>query len=234
MLNAEVTAAALAVIASVDVKSVNRWLLEDRVPYPATRIKVARALHQEETFLWPALLEGTDACAMAAVDLERVWPTRSAISSETWHALFSRATSELDILVYAGAFLIEALDLADVLKWKASAGTRVRILVANPDSAAVQMRAAELSLKWLPERCRSTFEYLRQAASLPGTAVRRHGAAHYASLFRFDEILLANPHGFGVWACDSPVYQLRRSCSGSLFSFYSATFEQTWQSAERS
>ena len=52
---------------------------------------------------------------MAVGEIDQVWPTRSTISTETWHALFSGATRQLDILVYAGAFLIETLDLADVL-----------------------------------------------------------------------------------------------------------------------
>ena len=231
MLNAEMTAPALAALVEVDVKSVTRWIAEDRIPYPVTRIKVARALHQEETFLWPAVLEAPDACAVAAAEVERIWPTRSAISTETWHTFFSKATSQLDILVYAGAFLIETLDLADVLQWKASAGTRVRVLVGDPGSAGVQARAAELSLDWLPERCRSTMEYLRAISRVPGVHVRPHGTTHYASLFRFDETLLANVHVFGVWACHSPVYQLRRSSSGSLFDFYSASFERAWRTS---
>ena len=43
-----------------------------------------------------------------------------------------RATKQLDILVYAGAFLIETLDLADVLAWKTAKGTRIRVLVGDP------------------------------------------------------------------------------------------------------
>src|SRR5690348_3037659 len=115
MLNAGLTPVALAAAVEVDVKSVMRWIAEERMPYPVTRIKIAHVLHHEETFLWPALLQGSDACAVAAAEIERVWPTRSSISSETWHALFSKATEHLDILVYSGAFLIETLDLADVL-----------------------------------------------------------------------------------------------------------------------
>lgn len=231
MLSADLTAPALATLVEVDVKTVARWIVEDRIPYPATRMRVARALHHEETFLWPVLLEAPDACAVTAAEVERIWPTRSAISSETWHTLFSKATSELDILVYAGAFLIETLDLADVLQWKASVGTRVRVLVGDPGSAAVQTRAAELSLDWLPERCRSTIQYLRQISCVPGVSVRPHGTTHYASLFRFGDTLLANTHTFGIWACHSPVYHLRRSDCGTLFDFYCASFERIWRAA---
>lgn len=225
MLNARLTPAALAAAVEVDAKSVTRWISEDRMPYPVTRVKVAQVLHQEETFLWPALLQDTEASAVAAAEVERVWPTRSSVASEAWHTLFSRATQQLDILVYAGAFLIETLDLADVLEWKVSTGTAVRVLVADPDSPAVRMRAVELSVGWLPERCRSTLNYLDR---VPGIALRQHRAVHYASLFRFDDIVLANVHAYGVWSCHSPVVQLRRTCSGRLFDFYACSFERVW------
>lgn len=229
MLNAEMTATALAALAEVDVKSVARWIAEDRIPYPVTRSKVARALQQEETFLWPALLETSDACATAAAEVERVWSSRSAISTETWHALFNRVRAQVDVLVYAGGFLMEALDLTDVISWKASHGARVRVLIGEPESKAVQMRALELSLPWLPDRCRTTARYLRQVSGAQGVDIRLHGTTVYASLFRFDDILLANVHGFDVMACHSPVYQLRRSLSGRLFDFYGGSFERAWR-----
>jgi hypothetical protein len=226
LLNAGLTPAALADAVQVDVKSVMRWIAEERIPYPVTRVKVAHVLHQEATFLWPALIQDGEACTVAATEIERVWPTRSSISSETWHALFSKATQQFDILVYAGAFLIEALDLADVLKWKVSNGARVRVLVGDPQSEAVGIRAAELSLEWLPQRCNSTLNYLRQ---VNGIGVRPHGASHYASLFRFDDLLLANTHAYGIWACHSPVLQLHRSSSGMLFDFYASSFDNAWR-----
>lgn len=228
MLNTGMTPIALAHAVGVDAKSVARWIAEDRMPYPVTRVKVAGALGQEETFLWPALLEDGDACDIAAAEIERVWPARSAITSDTWHALFTKASRELDILVYAGAFLMESLDLADVLTWKASRGAKIRMLVGDPRSAAVQARAVELSLDWLPQRCQSTLDYLHRA---PGICLRSHGASHYASIFRFDDLLLANTHAYGEWACHSPVLQLRRASSGRLFDFYRRSFDRVWGEA---
>lgn len=228
MLQAGLTPAGLAGAVQVDVKSVMRWITEDRLPYPVTRVKVAQLLDQAETFLWPALLTDDDtASAAAVVEIERVWRTRSTISSETWHTLFNGATRHLDILVYAGAFLIETLDLADVLAWKASTGTQVRVLVGDPGGPAVRMRAAELSLDWLPSRCAST---LRHLEPVRGITVRPHQTIAYASMFRFDDILLANTHAAGVWACHSPVLQLRRTCSAELFTFYQRSFERIWGS----
>ena len=229
MLDAEVTVAALASAADVDVKSVTRWIAEDRIPYPANRAKAARALGQAETYLWPALLETPEANAMAAAEIERIWPTRSVIPTETWHALFTRAREQLDILVYAGGFLIESLDLADVISWKAAHGTQVRVLVGQSDSAAVKLRASELSLPWLPDRCRSTAHYLRKVSGVRGAAIRLHSATVYASLFRFDDVLLANVHEFDIWACHTPVYQMRQSQSGCLFDFYTGSFERVWR-----
>lgn len=229
LLNAGMTAAALADVVQVDPKSVTRWLAEDRIPHPTTRQKVAAAVQQQETFLWPTLLPDPEECPAGLVDIKRVWPTRSSISSETWHGLFSKATEALDILVYAGAFLIEALDLADVLVWKAAQGTRIRVLVADPHSSAVALRAAELSLEWLPQRCQSTLDYLRR---VDGISLRPHGASHYASLFRFDDLLLANTHAYGIWACHSPVLQLHRSSSAKLFDFYTTSFNRIWRSCE--
>ena len=225
MLNAGLTPAALADAVQVDVKSVMRWISEGRMPYPVTRVKVAHVLHQEATFLWPALVQDSEMCVEAAVEIERVWPTRSSISTETWHALFSKATEQLDILVYAGAFLVETLDLADVLEWKVSKGTQVRMLVADPECEAVRVRALELALDWLPQRCGTTLDYLRR---VNGILLRPHDAASYASLFRFDDVLLANMHAYGIWACHSPVMQLRRASSGKLFDFYANSFERTW------
>jgi hypothetical protein len=228
MLNAGVSAAALAAAVQVDPKTVARWITEDRIPYPMTRVRITRVLEQHETFLWPALLQRAEDSGFALAELDHIWPTRSAVSSETWHALFSRATRQLDILVYAGGFLIETLDLRDVLGWKASNGTAIRVLVGDPECTAVRMRAAEISLPWLPDRCRTTMKYLADLRCQAEISVRTHRTTLYASQFRFDDTLLVNAHAFGAWASSSPVFQLQRCASGQLFDFYASAFECAW------
>ena len=80
-----------------------------------TRQKVAAILQQQVTFLWPTLLVQSDAAYATAVgEIDQVWPTCNTISTETWHALFSGATRQLDILVYAGAFLVETLRIVQL------------------------------------------------------------------------------------------------------------------------
>jgi len=234
MLAAEVSPAALASVVGVDIKSVSRWLAEECLPYPMTRVKIARHLKQRESFLWPALAIASGASGTSLAEFDRVWPTRSAVPTETWHALFEQARSQLDILVYAGGFLIESLDLADVLRWKANQGTAVRVLVGDPSAAAVRLRANELSLPWLPDRCGSTARYLDAVRSEPGVGVRCHRTTLYASTFRFDDVLLVNTHAFGVWAAQSPTLQLRRSPESSLFDFYVSAFERVWLSGSPS
>lgn len=230
MLNAEMSAAALASAVEVDVKSVTRWVSGERTPYPITRVKVARILGQSETFLWPALAERQSECDERLREVRRVWPTRSVVSSESWHALFSRATAELDILVYAGGFLLESLDLVDVLRSRMSFGTRVRMLVGDPESEAVRLRAAEISLPWLPSRCVSTLRYLDAVSNDSGVEVRRHRTTLYASTFRFDDVMLVNVHAFGAWAALSPTVQIVRGSDSGLFDFYASAFERVWGS----
>jgi hypothetical protein len=100
------------------------------------------------------------------------------------------------------------------------------VLVGDPRSTAVGMRAAELSLEWLPQRCQSTLDYLRQ---VDGIGLQPHGASHYVSLFRFDDLLLANTHSYGIWACHSPVLQLHKASSGKIFDFYATSFDNAWR-----
>lgn len=232
MLEAEVTPTRLAELAEVDVKTVQRWLTQDRTPYPITRHRVARALGHEETYLWPELLTDGLENGVCPDVVGGAWPTRTAISSETWHSLFDHAKRRLDILVYAGAFLVETLDLADVLRFKADQGVAVRVLVGDSDSAAVKARAKELGLTWLPERCRTTATYLAETTR-SRICIRPHGTTLYASQFRFDDTLLINPHAYGVWAAQSPVF--RFDCSTSaIFQFYADTFERVWATTTRS
>lgn len=230
MLNAELTASELASIVEVDAKSVGRRLAEDRVPYPVTGSRWPGFLPNPRLGLWPTLLEAPTLADIAAAELQQIWPTRTAVTSDIWHTLFSRATKELDILVYAGGFLLESLDLADILRWKASTGTRIRVLIGDADSPAVHARAEEVDLPWLPERCRTTARYLTGIGLSNGFCVATHATTLYASQFRFDDTLLVDAHSFGVWACESAVYRLRKVRGGHLYDFYADAFERVWSS----
>jgi hypothetical protein len=222
MLEAQVTPTRLAAAVNVDVKSVHRWIREGRVPYPATRRLVAQALRQEETYLWPELVID-DAGTTGA---SSCWPSRTAIPSGTWHELFEHATERIEILVYAGEFLFEALDVITAIRFKLARGVAVRMLVGDPNSAAVQSRAAELQRPWLPERCGTTLSDLSSLVG-DGLVLRSHRSTLYASQFRFDTTVLANVHAYGLPAAQSPVLKVE-GANDPLFHFYVAAFDRIW------
>lgn len=228
LLAAEMSVYDLAERVEVDAKSVSRWITEDRLPHPPARVKVARELYQSETYLWPTLLEAAQGKDQTAQELKGVWATRSSVSVDLWHSLFSQTKMRLDILVYAGGFLVETLDLVDVIRWKAKQGVEARILIGDPSSDAVRVRGIEENLPWLAQRCTSTLRYLADASQTGAACIRTHATTLYASHFRFDDSMLINAHSYGVWACQSPVYQFRRVEGGQLFDYYADAFERVW------
>jgi hypothetical protein len=226
MLHMDLGVDDLAAKVGVDPKSVGRWLRAETLPHPRTRRTIARILQLHESFLWP---ETTEAGwpSEAACGVERIWPTRSSISSEQWHSFFSNCRSALDILVYDGGFLIETLDFAEVIAWKVDHGVTVRILIGHPECPAVRLRALEEGLPELPDRCRTMARYLKIAGVGPAQT-RTHETTLYASHFRFDETILVNTHSYGDWACHSPVLQVCRLDDHGLFTQYRRSYDRVW------
>jgi hypothetical protein len=54
----------------------------------------------------------------------------------------------------------------------------------------------------------------------------------YNSIFRFDNVLLANTHTYGAPADHSPVLHLHRIPGGRLFDHYMSGFERSWDQSE--
>ena len=228
LATAEITQAALAEGCGVDPKSVERWITQDRMPHAGTRAKVARILGMDETYFWPALLRADRAKNATEAELVQIWPTRDAVPSDLWRTLLNQTATQLDVLVYAGTFLVEAYGLVDLIRTKAKAGTDVRVLIGDSRCEAVRQRAREEGLPTLAERCRSTGEYLSDVAQLPGVGVRTHDTVLYASQYRFDDSMLVNNHAYGAWAVRSPVMHLKKVPGGHLFSHYDDAFERVW------
>lgn len=233
LVAAEITQATLAERCGVDTKSVERWITQDRVPHSATRAKVARTLGMYETYFWPALLRAERAKNATEAELVQIWPTRDAVPSDLWRTLLNQTATHLDVLVYAGTFLVEAYGLVNLLRTKAEAGTDVRVLIGDSRCEAVRQRAREEGLPTLAERCRSTGEYLSEVARLPGVGVRTHDTVLYASQYRFDDSMLVNNHAYGSWAVRSPVMHLKKVPGGHLFSHYDDAFERVWSTGRR-
>lgn len=225
---ARITKHALAEELEVNVKTVERWMTQNRRPHPGLRLAVARVLKCDETYLWPELLSGDRAARASLSEIVQIWPTRPAVPHDVWRSLMQGATEHLDVLVYAGGFLVESLDFVNVIRAKAAADVEIRILLGEADSPEVVARAREEGLRSLPQRCRSTLEYLRETMAAPAVDIRTHRTPLYNSIYRFDDSMLVNTHSYGAYAAKSPVQHLQRVPGGHLFDYYRSSFEAVW------
>lgn len=225
---ARLTKYALAEQLQVNVKTVERWITQNRRPHPGLRLAVARALDRDETYLWPELLSEDRAARASLSEIVQIWPTRPTVPHDVWRSLMLRAANHIDVLVYAGGFLVESLDFVNVVRAKAAAHVEIRVLLGEAESPEVIARAREEGLRSLPERCRSTLEYLRETMSSPMVDIRTHRTPLYNSIYRFDDSMLVNTHSYGAYAAKSPVQHLQRVPGGHLFDYYRSSFEAVW------
>jgi transcriptional regulator with XRE-family HTH domain len=228
LIASETSQAQLAEAVDVDPKSVERWITQDRLPHPTTRAKVAKLLRFDETYFWPTLLDSENSRAASQAELVQLWPSRNAVPEEIWRSLFAQADEQIDILVYSGGFLIEAYGLVEIIERKSAEGVSFRILLGDPRCEQVRIRGEDEGLSTMPERCRSTAEYLATVAALPDVDIRLHQTVLYASQYRFDDSALINNHTYGEWAAQSPVLHLINVPGGHLFEYYNNAFERVW------
>jgi hypothetical protein len=142
---AEMSVVDVAAQIAVDPKTVERWITLGRVPHRSHRWKTALLLGTDEAYLWPEVVDDERTKATSAAELVTLYPHRGAVPSALWHALVDSANDRVDLLAYAGLFLVDGtyLDLPAVLASKARGGTRVRLALGNPDSEAVRLRGHE-------------------------------------------------------------------------------------------
>jgi transcriptional regulator with XRE-family HTH domain len=236
MLQRGYTPGKLARACDVNTKTVERWISFGRVPHRETRWTVAHTLDVDEVYLWPELLatRGADEREESTQsELVRVYPDRSSVPRDTWLHMLGSATEHIDVLVYAGTFLANVNPrIADMLAQRATAGVKVRLCWGDPDSQAVDIRDREEGLRGtLPHKIRASLTYYRSLVDVPGCELRLHGTALYASLFRYDDAMLANPHMWGAPASANPVLHLRRIEGSAWFDGYRRSFDAVWETA---
>lgn len=219
-------------------RTANRWIKPGRVPIQERRWKIAHALDVDEFYLWPQLLDesqsGTDAEReeSLASELMRVYPDRSSVPRDTWLQLLTGANEHIDILVFSGTFFAQFPRIAEMLAERAAAGVTVRLCLGDPDSQAVDIRDREECLHGtLAHKIRASLSYFRDLPAIEGCEVRLHGVTLYASLFRYDDNLMANPHMWGEPASANPLLHLRRMENGGWFDRYRRSFDAVWQTA---
>ena len=101
-------------------------------PLPQHRFQVATFLGVDESYIWPDALGRDEVAGVSESEVIVVYPHRSEVPRDVRGHLFSQAEQEIGVLVYAGLFLSEDAGIQKILKDKAAAGARGRILLGSP------------------------------------------------------------------------------------------------------
>jgi transcriptional regulator with XRE-family HTH domain len=223
----------LAEAVGVDPKTIERWV-RGRVPYRKHRYKVASKLGVDEAYLWPGALADSQVLSASESEVLVLYPHRWAVPHHTWGQLFDGAESEIDILVFAGMFLVDDLGLLRLLESKVDAGVRLRVLLGDPDAVEVKIRGRHEGIdEALAGKIRNAIAIYQQRGltAADGAEFRLHSTVLYNSIYRADGEMLVNSHIFGTPAADAPVMHLRQIAGGTLVSTYRQSFERVWAEA---
>jgi hypothetical protein len=232
MLRTGTTTDDLALSCGVDVKTVERWLSLGRVPHRAHRWDAARYLGADEAWLWPqAAAPRRDADTS---ELVRMYPHRASVPRETWLRLMTEACEDIAVLVMSGTFYAQTQPRVGRLLADASKrGVRVRLCFGSPTSDAVAIRDREEGLGGtLAAKVRSALTYYRAVAASGDIEMRLHSCTLYASLFRYDNEIMVNPHAWGEPGSANPVLHMRRLDGGQVAAVYMDSFERVWDTAK--
>jgi transcriptional regulator with XRE-family HTH domain len=212
----------------VDPKTVQRWLAGRR-PQPQHRWALADLVGVHESELWP----GAGLAPALDPEVVTVYPHRSSVPREVWHDLFAGAGEEVEILVYSGLFLAEDVDLMQVVAGKAAAGVAVRVLLGDPEAAAVTRRGSDEGIdEAMAAKARNALVLHRSLTVSRGAVLRLHATVLYTSIYRADDEMVVNVHVYGLGAAQAPVLHLRRQEGGRLFATYVEAFARVWANAQ--
>ncbi|MCG5215444.1 helix-turn-helix domain-containing protein [Streptosporangium sp. KLBMP 9127] len=226
------TVDALAEAVQVDAKTVERWITQGRIPYRKHRFAVARLLGVDEAYLWPDALTPQQTAAVSESEIVTVYPHRWAVPRDAWGRLFSQAQQEIGVLVYSGVFVAQDTGLLRLFAEKAGTGTRVRILLGDPDCREVAQRGEDEGVgDGLAAQIRTALRYYQALRQVDGVEIRLHDTILYNSIYRGDDHLLVNTHIYGKFAADAPVMHLRRVTGGGMVSAYTDSFDSVWDRA---
>ena len=228
ILRKGMTPAVVAERIGVDPKTVERWIVQDRTPYPKHRYTIAAMVEEGESYLWPKALSTERSVAIAQSELVTIYPRRSTVPSDLWQRLLDRATMQIGLLAYGGLFLQELIpDLTRTLIAKAEAGAKVEVLLGDPDSVQVNERGRDEGIgDSMPGKIRNTLAFYEPMRGHRTAAVLYHDTVLYNSIYRFDDEMLVNTHLFGHPAAHAPILYLRRLAGGDLFDTYVASYER--------
>ncbi|GAA1703008.1 XRE family transcriptional regulator [Nonomuraea bangladeshensis] len=225
----------LAERCGVEPKTVERWINTGRLPHRRHRWAAAKLLSADETYLWPDVLESSQARRGRASrsELVEVFPDRASVPRELWLRLLTDAQERVDVLVFSGTFYAQTQPkIARSLAEAARRGVAIRLCFGDSSARSVETRDREEGLGGtLAAKIRSSLTYYRTLPELDGCEIRLHSTTLYASLFRYDDDLLVNPHAYGEPASANPTFHFRRLDGGTIAEHYMSSFERVWAEA---
>ncbi|BCJ59001.1 MULTISPECIES: XRE family transcriptional regulator [Micromonospora] len=212
----------------VDPKTVERWITQDRTPYPRHRHAIAAMVREDVPYLWPDAVTPEKASKIGQSEMVQLYSRRSAVPYDLWRRLIERAEKRIDVLAYAGLFLLEQDPrLVDILRQKGVDGVAVTILLGDPTSAAIERRSVEEGAPGvMAAKIRQVQQSYKRLDDAPGVKVLYHDTTLYNSIYRFDDEMLVNMHVLGFPAPHAPVMHLRRLNGGDLFGTYADSFDR--------
>ncbi|NGY59219.1 XRE family transcriptional regulator [Lentzea sp. NEAU-D13] len=218
----------------VDPKTVERWITQDRTPYPRHRHAIAAMVRETETYLWPDAVAPEKKKEINESEVVQVYAHRHAVPQDIWGHLIEQSKISISILVYAGMFLVDNPALIRTLRQKAEDGVKIRLLLGDPASREVARRSEEegIGKSTLGAKIRNALAVYKPLAEVSGVEIRVHGTTLYNSIYRFDDEMLVNTHVHGFMAAHAPVLHLRRLSGGDLFETYAESFQGVWDGAK--
>jgi hypothetical protein len=148
--------------------------------------------------------------------------------------MFDQASEFIDIMVYAALFLHEQIPgWNDLLRHKAQAGVRIRVLIGDPNCAAVRARGEEEAFgHGIESRCELAHLHYRPLVGVEGVGIAQHNTTLYNSVYRADSEMFVNTHIYGMNAYGNPLFHLHRRADNGLFDAYAASVDAVWRTAE--
>lgn len=159
-----------------------------------------------------------------------LYPHRADTPKALWLDLLSGAVANIDLFANASLFLPEENPEAiAMLRNKAARGVRVRILLGDPETAAMELRGREERLfEALIGRIKMSLAYYRPLLGVDGVEFRLHGTSLYNSIFRYDDQMLVNQHIYGTYGYIAPILHLRKVPGCDLFDTYLRSLDLVW------
>lgn len=163
-------------------------------------------------------------------DFVALYAHRADTPNELWLNLLKGATERIDLFANASLFLPEDNpEAVAIIKKKAAAGTKVRVLMGDPASEAAKLRGYEERLfEGIPGRIQMALAYYRPLVDVEGVEFRLQATSLYNSIFRYDDEMLVNQHLYGTYGYIAPILHLRKAPGSDLFDTYMRSFNRVW------